>query len=88
MCRRAAERERVALARTIVEREGHDRQDVRPCRIEDERLVEGSPGDRAALRPEPAGPGDLLEVEPLDSGRDLGARAQVPVLIITCLMNV
>jgi hypothetical protein len=74
------------LARTVVQRERDDGEDVRRPRIEDERLVERRPGDGTTLRPEPAGLGDGLEVETPDGGLDLRARAQI--LSITCLTTV
>ena len=59
---------------------------MRPGIVEDERLIERRDRDGTALPPEPAGPGDGLEVEPRDGGLDLRARAQI--LSITCLTTV
>jgi hypothetical protein len=56
--------------------------------IQDERVLQFDPGDRPAVAPEPAGGGEVLAIEPSEFGRDLPVRAQLPVLIITCLTNV
>ena len=61
---------------------------MRHSLIQDEGVLEFDPRDRSAVTPEPAGGGEVVAVEPLERGRDLPERAQLPVLIITCLTNV
>lgn len=56
--------------------------------IEDEGIVQIDRGDRPAVAAEPATGGEVVAVEPIELGRDLPVRAQLPVLIITCLTNV
>jgi hypothetical protein len=56
--------------------------------IQDERVLQFDLGDRPAVAAEPATGGEVVAVEPTELGRDLLVRAQVPVLIITCLTNV
>ncbi len=84
--RRPGEREGIRLATAVVEGQRDHGQHVRPGLVQDERLVEGRPDDRATLRAEPASVPDRLEVEPPDGGLDLRARAQI--LSITCLTTV
>jgi hypothetical protein len=41
------------------------------ARVQDERILERDPGDRAALRSEPAGSGELVPVEAPERSGDL-----------------
>ena len=75
------ERERVVLARAVVEGQRDHGEHVRRRFVEDERLVEGRDVDRAALRAEPASLRDRLEIETPDRGLDLCARAQTAAAV-------
>jgi hypothetical protein len=68
--RLAGQGKAVRLPAPVVQRELDERQDVRRRGIEDERVVERGGPDRAALRPEPAGIADGVEVQRLDGGLD------------------
>ncbi len=61
---------------------------MRRVLIQDEGVLKLDLRDRSAVAPEPAGGGEVVVVEPRELGRDLPVRAQLPVLIITCLTNV
>ena len=56
--------------------------------VQDEGVLEFERRDRPAVTSEPAGGCEVVAVEPIEFGRDLPVRAQLPVLIITCLTNV
>ena len=56
--------------------------------IEDEGVVGSDRPDDPAVTAEPALRGESLEVEATERRLDLRVRAQLPVLIITCLTNV
>jgi hypothetical protein len=61
---------------------------MRHVLIQDEGVLELDARDRSAVAAEPAGSREVVAVEPSELGRDLPVRAQLPVLIITCLTNV
>jgi hypothetical protein len=71
--RPARQRERVRLSRPVIEEDRRQREDVWRRGVQDERLVELDPVDRAALGAEPAPAGDVLPVERRDRRGDVSA---------------
>jgi hypothetical protein len=61
---------------------------VRSNLVKDERIVGFDRRDRTAVTTEPAFGGESVAVEEVERGRDAAVRAQLPVLIITCLTKV
>ena len=80
--------ERIATHRSVVQRDRRDRQHVRRVVIEDEGVVESDGLDDPVVTTEPPFGGETLAVEATERRLDLRVRAQLPVLIITCLTNV
>jgi hypothetical protein len=80
--------ERIAAHRSVVQRDRRDRQHVRRPVIEDEGVVKSDRLDEAAVTAEPAFGRKPFTVEATECRLDVRVRAQLPVLIITCLTNV